>query len=96
MTEGKGDQGLDLGKYQTEFGFFSFFFPDENFMLTDVVGLQCIWSGMYLWVQMTTRGAQLPAQGIVHPLVLLAHRGRHSVQSLLKMVNVNQWNVTNR
>jgi len=51
------------------------------------------WSGKYLWVQMTARGAQLPPQGAVHPLVLFAHGGC-SLQSLLKMVDVNQWDVT--
>ncbi len=35
--------------------------------------IRLIWSGTDLWVQMTARRAKLPAQGVIHPLVLLAH-----------------------
>ncbi len=67
-----------------------FFLCDKSF----VIKLKIIWSGTDLWVQMTARGTKLPPQGIVHPLVFLAHWGCHSLQSLLKVVDVNQWDVT--
>lgn len=83
MTEGKDGQGLNLGNYLTEFGkdvlfglttLFHFFEKGQKIKIHfNVIRLEIIWSGTYLWVQMTARGAQLPPQGVIHPLVLLAH-----------------------